>query len=118
MGRPPRFQMRVQLGQVVGVAAISFVGGFLVSTKQVKMLQYGYNGSGIAPYQYEEEAVSTTIALHCEVTLHHHCVGDLGGDLYKRRSFTAVLSPYRDRVHTPKHRQYGDSSIWRVREPM
>jgi len=31
------------------------------------MLQHGYNASGIGPYQYEEEALSTSIALHCEV---------------------------------------------------
>jgi hypothetical protein len=31
------------------------------------MLQHGYNASEMVPYLYEEEAPSTTIALHCEV---------------------------------------------------
>ena len=39
----------------------------LLSTKTVKMLQHGYNQIEMAPYQYEVEAPSTTIALHWEV---------------------------------------------------
>jgi hypothetical protein len=39
----------------------------MLSTYPVKMLQHGYNASEMAPYLYEEEALSTTIALHCEV---------------------------------------------------
>jgi hypothetical protein len=31
------------------------------------MLQHGYNASEMGPYLYEEEAISTTIALHSEV---------------------------------------------------
>jgi hypothetical protein len=34
----------------------------------------------VAPYLYEASSFSTTIALHCEVAMHHHCVGDLGFD--------------------------------------
>ena len=32
-----------------------------------EMLQHGYNGSEMGPYLYEASALSTTIALHCEV---------------------------------------------------
>jgi hypothetical protein len=39
----------------------------MFSTYPVKMLQHGYNASEMAPYLYEEEALSMTIALHCEV---------------------------------------------------
>jgi len=39
----------------------------MVSTKPVKMLQAGYNGSEMGPYQYEEKPLCTTIALHWEV---------------------------------------------------
>ena len=39
----------------------------MLSTNPVKMLQHGYNASEMAPYLYEEEALSMTIALHCEV---------------------------------------------------
>jgi hypothetical protein len=39
----------------------------MLSTYPVKMLQHGYNASEMAPYLYEEEALSMTIALQCEV---------------------------------------------------
>jgi hypothetical protein len=39
-----------------------------VPTYPVKMLQHGYNGSEVPPLNYEASALSTTIALHCEVT--------------------------------------------------
>jgi hypothetical protein len=39
----------------------------VVSTSPVKMLQPGYNAIEMAPYLYEGEAPSMTIALHCEV---------------------------------------------------
>jgi len=39
----------------------------MVSTKPVKMLQHGYNGSEMRPYLYEAEPLCTTIALHCEL---------------------------------------------------
>jgi hypothetical protein len=39
----------------------------MLSTYPVKMLQHGYNAIEMGPYQYEEEALSMTIALHCEV---------------------------------------------------
>jgi hypothetical protein len=38
----------------------------------VKMLQNGYNASGIGPYQYEGRTVSATIGLHGGVILRHH----------------------------------------------
>jgi hypothetical protein len=39
----------------------------VISTIAGKMLHPGYNGIEMAPYLYEEEAPSMTIALHCEV---------------------------------------------------
>ena len=39
----------------------------VISTIAGKMLHPGYNGIEMAPYHYEEEAPSMTIALHCEV---------------------------------------------------
>jgi hypothetical protein len=39
----------------------------MISTSPVKMLQHGYNASEMAPYLYEEKALSMTIALHWEV---------------------------------------------------
>ena len=39
------------------------VGGFLVCTKPVKMLQHGYNESEVPPFHYEGNVHMTTIAL-------------------------------------------------------
>jgi len=39
----------------------------MVRTYPVKMLPPGYNAIEMAPYLYEGEAPSMTIALHCEV---------------------------------------------------
>jgi len=39
----------------------------MLSSYPVKMLQHGYNASEMAPYLYEASALSTTIALQCEV---------------------------------------------------
>ena len=38
----------------------------MLSSYPVKMLQHGYNTSGMAPYLYEVSALSTTNALQCE----------------------------------------------------
>jgi hypothetical protein len=75
---------------------------FLVSTKPVKMLQNGYNASGIGPYQYELAIHSLTIALHCGVTLRHHC-----------DSASGVWSPCRNAMHAP-HGGNGHKSILRA----
>jgi hypothetical protein len=37
-----------------------------------EMLQHGYNGSELAPFQYEASALSTTIALRGVTVLSHH----------------------------------------------
>ena len=39
----------------------------VISTSAGKMLHRGYNAIEMAPYLYEGEAPSMTIALHCEV---------------------------------------------------
>ena len=39
-----------------------------VRSRPAKMLQHGYKKSERAPYLYEASAISTTIALQCEVT--------------------------------------------------
>ena len=39
----------------------------MISSYPVKMLHHGYNAIEMAPYLYEGEAPSMTIALHCEV---------------------------------------------------
>ena len=39
----------------------------MISIYPVKMLHHGYNAIEMAPYLYEVEAPSMTIALHCDV---------------------------------------------------
>ena len=39
----------------------------MISSYPVKMLHHGYNAIEMAPYVYEEEAPSMTIALRCDV---------------------------------------------------